>query len=275
MRKTVVLMLGSLFVFSAAGHADDGEDDAVNARDVKTLFFGHDDRVPVPTPAKSPWDAIGQLETASGNLCTATLISPHLALTAGHCLLTPPNGKADKAVALRFVSQKGTWRYEIHGIEGRVDASLGHRLKPDGDGWIVPSAAASWDFGLIVLRYPPSGITPLPIFVGDKNELTAALKTANRKVTQAGYPEDHLDTLYSHEDCIVTGWAQNSVLSHQCDTLPGDSGSPLMLKTDAGWQLIAVQSSAPAAKDRWRADNRAISVTGFRDKLEALAKESE
>lgn len=275
MRKIVVLMLGSLFLFSAAGHADDGEDDAVNARDVKTLFFGHDDRVPVPTPTKAPWDAIGQLETASGNLCTATLISPHLALTAGHCLLTPPNGKADKAVALRFVSQKGTWRYEIHGIEGRVDASLGHRLKPDGDGWIVPSSAASWDFGLIVLRYPPSGITPLPIFVGDKDELTAALKTANRKVTQAGYPEDHLDTLYSHQDCTVTGWAQSSVLSHQCDTLPGDSGSPLMLKTDAGWQLIAVQSSAPAAKDRWRADNRAISVTGFRDKLEALAKESE
>jgi protease YdgD len=56
--------------------------------------------------------------------------------------LTPPNGKPDKAVALRFVSQKGTWRYEIHGIEGRVDPSLGKRLKPDGDGWIVPSSAA-------------------------------------------------------------------------------------------------------------------------------------
>ncbi|STD20114.1 peptidase S1 and S6, chymotrypsin/Hap [Enterobacter asburiae] len=35
-----------------------------------------------------------------------------------------------------------------------------------------------------------------------------------------------------------------------------------MLKTDKGWQLIGVQSSAPAAKDRWRADNRALSVTG-------------
>jgi hypothetical protein len=45
-----------------------------------------------------------------------------------------------------------------------------------------------------------------------------------------------------------------------------------MLKTDNGWQLIGVQSSAPAAKDRWRADNRALSVTGFRDKLEALAQ---
>lgn len=275
MRKTVVLLLGPLFLFSAVGHADDGGDDAISARDVKTLFFGHDDRIPVPTPTKAPWDAIGQLETASGNLCTATLISPHLALTAGHCLLTPPHGKADKAVALRFVSQRGSWRYEIHGIEGRVDPSLGHRLKADGDGWIVPSAAAPWDFGLIVLRYPPSGITPLPIFVGDKDELTAALKATDRKVTQAGYPEDHLDSLFSHQDCVVTGWAQNNVLSHQCDTLPGDSGSPLMLKTDAGWQLIAVQSSAPAAKDRWRADNRAISVTGFRDKLEALAKESD
>ncbi len=187
---------------------------------------------------QSPWDAVGQLETASGNLCTATLIAPNLALTAGHCLLTPPKGKADKAVALRFVSNKGLWRYEIHDIEGRVDPTLGKRLKADGDGWIVPPAAAPWDFGLIVLRNPPSGITPLPLFEGDKAALTAALKAAGRKVTQAGYPEDHLDTLYSHQNCEVTGWAQTSVMSHQCDTLPGDSGSPLMLHTDDGWQLI-------------------------------------
>ncbi len=216
--------------------------------------------------------AVGQLETASGNLCTATLIAPNLALTAGHCLLTPPKGKADKAVALRFVSNKGLWRYDIHDIEGRVDPTLGKRLKADGDGWIVPPAAAPWDFGLIVLRNPPSGITPLPLFEGDKAALTAALKSAGRKVTQAGYPEDHLDTLYSHQNCEVTGWAQTSVMSHQCDTLPGDSGSPLMLHTDDGWQLIGVQSSAPAAKDRWRADNRAISVTGFRDKLDQLSQ---
>ena len=165
------------------------------------------------------------------------------------------------------------WVYEIHGIDGRVDPGLGKRLKADGDGWIVPSAAAPSDFGLIVLRYAPSGITPIPLFPGSKADLTAALKAADRKVTQSGYPEDHLDNLYSHQDCIVTGWAQNSVLSHQCDTLPGDSGSPLLLKTADGWQVIAVQSSAPGPQDRWRADNRAIAVTGFRDKLEALAGE--
>lgn len=272
MRTTIAVVLGAISLTSAFVFADK-PDVAKSANDeVSTLFFGHDDRVPVNDTTQSPWDAVGQLETASGNLCTATLIAPNLALTAGHCLLTPPKGKADKAVALRFVSNKGLWRYEIHDIEGRVDPTLGKRLKADGDGWIVPPAAAPWDFGLIVLRNPPSGITPLPLFEGDKAALTAALKSAGRKVTQAGYPEDHLDTLYSHQNCEVTGWAQTSVMSHQCDTLPGDSGSPLMLHTDDGWQLIGVQSSAPAAKDRWRADNRAISVTGFRDKLDQLSQ---
>lgn len=139
MRRDVLLLLCSFYLLPLGAHADDS---GLSAKDIKTLFFGHDDRKAVNRPEESPWDAIGQLETASGNLCTATLISPHLALTAGHCLLTPPRGKPDKAVALRFISRKGNWVYEIHGIDGRVDPSLGRRLKADGDGWIVPSAAA-------------------------------------------------------------------------------------------------------------------------------------
>lgn len=274
MRKTVVIFLGSLCLSAFFAHADDGGDSEMSSSDVTTLFFGKDDRTAVQDPTDAPWDAIGQLETASGNLCTATLISPHLALTAGHCLLSPPDGTPDRAVVLRFVARKGGWRYEIHDIEGRVDASLGRRLKPDGDGWIVPSSAAPYDFGLVVLRNPPSGITPLPLFDGSRSDLTAALKTQQRRVTQAGYPQDHLDGLWSHQNCVVTGWAQRSVLSHQCDTLPGDSGSPLMLSTDKGWQVIGVQSSAPAAKDRYRADNRAIAVTGFHGELESLAQQA-
>ena len=106
MRKSVVLLLGTFGLFSGFLHADDGDEDAISAKEVKTLFFGHDDRTRVTDPTEAPWDAIGQLETASGNLCTATLITPQLALTAGHCLLMPPAGKPDKAIALRFVSQK-------------------------------------------------------------------------------------------------------------------------------------------------------------------------
>ncbi|WP_075181845.1 serine protease [Pantoea sp. 1.19] len=267
MRIPAVLFLGCLSL-SFCLHADD---DGPSPTEIRTLFFGHDDRQPITDTASWPWEAIGQLETESGNLCSATLISQHLALTAGHCLLTPP-GKIDPPVALRFISGPHGWRYEIHDIQGRVDPALGKKLKPDGDGWIVPAAAAPWDFGLIVLNNPPSGITPIPLFSGTRGELTAALKAAGRRVTQAGYPEDHLDTLFSHSNCLITGWAQKTVLSHQCDTLPGDSGSPLLLRTPDGWQLVAVQSSAPAAKDRDRADNRAVAVTAFREALLQLAQ---
>lgn len=266
MRLKAVFLIGCL-ALSFCSRADIG-----NAQEIRTLFFGKDDRHPVSETTSQPWEAIGQLETASGNLCSATLISAHLALTAGHCLLAPP-GKIDKVVALRFIGDNGDWRYEIHDVETRVDPALGKKLKADGDGWIVPSSAAPYDYGLVVLHNPPSGITPVPLFDGSRSDLTAALKTQQRRVTQAGYPEDHLDTLYSHSNCLITGWAQKNVLSHQCDTLPGDSGSPLLLKNASGWQLIAVQSSAPAAKDRYEADNRAIAVTAFRENLEALAQE--
>ncbi len=246
---------------------------AALTKEQKALFFGHDHRQAITDPNEWPWQAIGQVETASGNLCTATLISPHLALTAGHCVLAP-GGNIDKAVMLRFVAEHQRWRYQTNAIETLVDRKLGQRLKASGDGWIVPPDAAAYDFALIRLTKVFKKIKPLPLWQGDTQELTLQLKQANRQVTQAGYPEDHLDTLYRHQNCQVTGWAQTAVLSHRCNTLPGDSGSPLMLYTLTGWRLIAIQSSAPLPKDRYRADNRALAVTAIGNELQALAIDS-
>lgn len=275
MRLSSLLLL-SLLPLSVA-HAlplTDTSNDDSNIADQTTLFFGKDDRTAVTNGSQWPWQAIGQVETASGNLCTATLISPRLALTAGHCVLAPP-GKIERAVALRFISHNGHWKYQITSLETLVDAKLGKKLKPDGDGWIVPPAAAAYDYALIRLtNKKPLPIKPLPLWDGTANELTQALKQVDRKITQAGYPLDHLDTLYSHEDCLITGWAQQGVLSHQCDTLPGDSGSPLLLKNGEKWSLIAIQSSAPAAKDRYLADNRALAVTAIKDRLKTLANKA-
>ncbi|MEE3661699.1 serine protease [Brenneria sp. g21c3] len=235
------------------------------------LFFNHDDRDPVPNAAQWPWQAIGQLETASGNLCTATLISPHLALTAGHCMLVPPDGKADRPVALRFLATDKGWQYETTEIEAWVNQKLARTLEADGDGWIVPPPAAPWDYALIRLKHTPPDIAPLPLWSGSRRELALSLGLYGQRVTQAGYPEDHQDTLYRHQDCLITGWAQPAVLSHQCDTLPGDSGSPLMLHAASGWVIVAIQSSAPAPSDRASADNHALSVTAIRDTLEKQA----
>ncbi|MBT0720813.1 serine protease [Rosenbergiella collisarenosi] len=245
------------------------DDDTLSAAQIKTLFFGQDHRVEIAKPQDHPWDAIGQLETESGNLCTATLISPHIALTAGHCLLAPP-GKFDPPVALRFVTTKKGWRYELHDIDAKVAPTLAGKLKAAGEGWIVPARAAPSDYAIVILHNPPSAITPIPLFSGDRDQLDVALKSVNNLVTQAGYPADNLDNLFAHEGCKITGWAQTAVLSHQCDTLPGDSGSPLMIKTNNQWQIIGVQSSAPGPQDRYRADNRAIAVSSFTSKIPSL-----
>lgn len=275
MRLSSLFLLGLLPLSSAiAQPATDTPEADISIADKTALFFGEDERTAITNSSEWPWQAIGQVETASGNLCTATLITPHLALTAGHCVLSPP-GKIDAAVALRFISHEGHWKYQVTHLETLVDAKLGKKLKPDGDGWIVPPAAAAYDFALIRLtNTKPLPIKPLPLWNGNANELTQVLKQVKRKITQAGYPLDHLDTLYRHEDCLITGWAQRGVLSHQCDTLPGDSGSPLLLKDGDNWSLIAIQSSAPAAKDRYLADNRALAVTAISERLKVLANKA-
>jgi protease YdgD len=278
MRIALPLFL-CFFCFTAsplvhADSPDDADSDApsISLKEKTALFFGHDQRTQVAAAAHWPWQAIGQIETESGNLCTATLISKHLVLTAGHCVLAPP-GKIDKVIALRFISHNQKWRYQITALQTLVDPKLGKKLKADGDGWIVPPKAAPFDFALVRLTDEKLAlpIKPLPLWEGSRDDLTAVLKQEGRKVTQAGYPEDHLDDLYVHQDCLVTGWAQPGVLSHRCDTLPGDSGSPLLLKNADGWSLVAIQSSAPAAQDRYLADNRALAVPAIRDALNTLS----
>lgn len=260
-------LLLSLLVFSCNGVA--ANDDDLTQPEIRTLFFGHDQRMKISHLSSSPWDAIGQLETESGNICTATLISRQIALTAGHCLLTPP-GKFDRPIALRFIGNGKKWRYSLKKITASVAPGLSHKLKIDGDGWIVTTSAAPWDYAIIKIKYSPEGITPIPLFDGSRAELQRAIIAAHSRVIQAGYPADHIDYLYAHQNCLITGWAQLAILSHQCDTLPGDSGSPLLLHTTSGLRLIAVQSSAPAPEDRYQADNRAVAVTAFAAKLMTL-----
>lgn len=269
MQAHFLLFFGIMPIFVAHAQHDVIEN-KYSDNDQITLFFGHDNRTEITDTNAWPWQAIGQIETASGILCTATLIAPHLALTAGHCVLTPP-GNIDKAIALRFVSNNQKWQYQITALETIVDKQLGKELKPNGGSWIVTPAAAAADFALIrITNFITLPVQPLPLWQGSDKELVHTLKQSGNLVTQAGYPLDHLNTLYSHQNCQITNRIPQSVLSHRCDTLPGDSGSPLLLKNASGWSLIAIQSSAPAPKDRYRADNRALSAPTINNKIKPL-----
>ena len=51
MRRNVLLLLCSFYLLPLGAHADDN---GLSAKDIKTLFFGHDDRKAVSRPEESP-----------------------------------------------------------------------------------------------------------------------------------------------------------------------------------------------------------------------------
>ena len=85
----------------------------------------------------------------------------------------------------------------------------------------------------------------------------------------AGYPEDHLTQLMGDLGCQQVKYAGDGLLTHRCDSLPGDSGAPLLLQTQSGWHVVGVQSSAPDAENRWQADNLAVAIPFWKKQLQA------
>jgi protease YdgD len=69
--------------------------------------------------------------------------------------------------------------------------------------------------------------------------------------------------MMAHKNCLATEMHSDGRLGHRCDTLPGDSGSPMLASINGKTTIIAIQSSAPNARDRYRADNMSLSAPAF------------
>lgn len=221
----------------------------------QALFFGHDDRIQV-SGSQSPWRAIGQVETADGSLCSGTLIAPQWFLSAGHCFFSARG----RQQAARHLHLAGDPERDQQIERVWLPAELKKQLTPDGDAFIITPQGGRYDIALLQLRQPVTQIPPIPLWEGGASALRQSLVQAKQRVTQAGYPSDQLDTLLSHPGCQVMALDRLGMLEHRCDTLPGDSGSPLLLQTSSGWRLVGVQSSAPDVENRERAENLAVAI---------------
>lgn len=225
------------------------------------LLFGHDDRQAVSV-TRTPWQAIAQIETAGENLCSGVLIAPQWVLSAGHCFVDAHHGQ-DPAINVQFAGARSQFYRPDHLYFPR---ELINGLKGNGDGFVISAEASPHDVALIHLTKPVAHIAPLPLWRGSSEQLAALLK--QDKVSQAGYPADHLDTLLAHQGCQVDKVNADGTLAHRCDTLPGDSGSPLLLEEGGVWWVVGVQSSAPDASERQEADNLAVAVPSVARQLQ-------
>ena len=191
-------------------------------------FFGNDDRIIIDA-ATAPWNMIGFLDLNEAS-CTAALIGPATVLTSAHCLAengritTPPVEFLAGFQNGEHVARSGIAGYHVaeaflNGEREGSDYAFVYLTEPLGDqlGWM--------DVGILT----PQEIADLQAGGGPD-------------IMQAGYSYDHQGTLTGNLDCPFIEVAPQNVLEHQCDTLQGDSGSPLFIADGDRFRIIGVES---------------------------------
>lgn len=236
-------------------------------REQLTLFFGKDDRVAVG-PSGMPWQTIGRLQTMGGLQCTATLVAPDVALTAGHCFVGP-RGQLDPAQDFTIGLKGDKFAKRVTITKVMVNRHLLRGLIHKRDGVYVPESVARYDYAFVRLAEPLGNTYGyLPVFSGSRADLARALAGVHKRMVHVGYPEDTQGIMMAHKSCLATDLHRDGRLGHRCDTLPGDSGSPMLATLNGKTVVVAIQSSAPNARDRYRADNMSLTAPVFSTALQ-------
>lgn len=191
-------------------------------------FFGNDDRVIIDA-ATAPWNMIGFLDLSEAS-CTGTLIGPSLVLTSAHCIVE--DGVVD-TVPVEFLAgfQNGA-NVARSGVTGFYAAQGYFDGEQEGT-----------DYAFVYLSEPLGnqlGWMDVGLLTGQ--QITEMSQGRGPSLLQAGYSYDQQGVLTGNLGCPLIEVAPQNVLEHECDTLQGDSGSPLFIETGGRYQIIGVES---------------------------------
>lgn len=227
------------------------------------MLFGRDDRELLDS-SRFPWRAIGQLVTPH-NTCTGTVVADSLVLTAAHCVSEFIAGRMAPAEVQFYAGLQGGYYQEAATATRIVPApDYTDRARPDGD--------VSDDWALVVLDRPIGTATgTLPVYDLRAGDLYYLAQNSWGRIDQAGYSSDRPEGLTGHLGCRIgnardAGWVQ-----HDCDTVPGDSGSPLLVERDRTTYVVAVVSGVRCRRNGSSVYNTAADARAFYVTFAALA----
>lgn len=218
------------------------------------IVFGADDRQTIAS-SDYPWRAIGLLLTPFGS-CTGTLVDVDLVLTAAHCISDYMLRDMVPADVSFHAGMQGGRAYASASavrIISATDQPIGDAFGGDfGDDW-----------AFVILDDPiGADVGTVAIFDLTTADL-AELVRSEVAVTQAGYSADRPDILTGHLGCHVQDFHESGWLEHDCDTLPGDSGSPLLIERNRQVYVIGVASALRCDPEGRAVFNSAVDARVF------------
>jgi len=231
---------------------------------VQDHYFGEDNRTLVDSGA-FPWRAIGQIELDGGGFCTATMVSPSVAVTAAHCFSRGEGRYASSGMFYAgldrdlYVERAGIAdvyvnpEYNDHG-----DPPLG---QGNGDDWAF--FTTDWAIG--------DEVGWLDVYAPSEADFQAAESGGWFTMNQGGYSWDTGDRLSAHLGCRIVRHFPDGTIFHECDTTLGDSGSPIFIERGQGdYAIIAVDSQFfPDRSSGYATSYLAVDARSFADELAA------
>ena len=218
-------------------------------------LFGKDDRVFV-VPEGMPWSAVGKLTFRGAGHCSGAMVSPSVVLTAAHCLYTQRNGAVlDPPVSFFAGYHMGRYAAEATVVSYWVSSEYDYMA------FLNTSSMDGLDYAFVLLSDPiGEQVGHFEVHEVMREEMESAVSQQWDKITQAGYSGDTEYQLSAHIGCLIVDYYSDNTISHECDTLPGDSGSPIFIERGGEFQIIALDS---AVYEGTRPNNIAVDSRAF------------
>ena len=259
--------------------------------------FGTDERVPLPAKYKGVQEKMGLLfSLRSRTVCTAFCVAPSIIATAGHCLHRTMGERPPRLADFWFARNYDAVR-DYARIAGHANGAMAqHVMSGSMSLNIRPPIDATRDWALVRLARPVCRKGTLPIRVLPVEQVMA--EAGANRVFQVSYHRDFTPWRLAYSrpcgvarDFDGAGWATigqdfanpEQLLLHTCDTGGASSGSPLLLDTARGPEVVGINvgtyvQSKVVMQDgkvtqRLKADtvaNTGVSAAAFAAKLDAF-----